>query len=149
MGLNRQAPKRSSELVTRRAALVVVLTAMTLAGCGDRDAPTSPTSRKDDYPSVEPAEFALLVKDASNFVLNVHTPDEGSIPGTDATIPYDQLLRRADELPDRSTAVAVYCRTGRMSAEAVATLRELGFTRITELAGGMEAWQADGRRLTP
>lgn len=147
MGSKRQPPKRSSELLTRRAALVGVLTAMMLAGCGGRDASTSPTSRKLDYPSVEPTDFALLVKRTSTFVLNVHTPDEGSIPGTDAAIPYDQLQRRAGELPDRSAAVAVYCRTGRMSAEAVPTLRELGFTRITELSGGMDAWQAEGRQL--
>lgn len=149
MGFKRQAPERSSEILTRRAALGGVLTAMMLAGCGGRDTSTSPTSRKVDYPSVEPADFALLVKSTTTFVLNVHTPDEGSIPGTDAAIPYDQLLRRAGELPDRSTAVAVYCRTGRMSAEAVPTLRELGFTSITELSGGMEAWQAEGRQLLP
>lgn len=149
VGFKRQASKGPSEMVTRRAALGGVLTAMMLAGCGDQDTSTSSAAREVDYPSVEPAEFALLVKGASTFVLNVHTPDEGSIPGTDAAIPYDQLLRRAGELPDRSTAVAVYCRTGRMSAEAVPRLRELGFTRITELSGGMEAWQADGRRLTP
>ena len=147
MGPKRQAPNRSSQVLTRRAALGGVLTAMMLAGCGKRGAFTSSTSRKVDYPSVEPTDFALLVKRASTFVLNVHTPDEGSIPGTDAAIPFDQLQRRAAELPDRSTAVAVYCRTGRMSAEAVQTLRELGFTRVTELSGGMEAWQADGRRL--
>ena len=108
---------------------------------------TSSTSRNLDDQSVEPADFALLVNRPATFVLNVHTPDEGTIPGTDAAIPYDQLQRRSGELPDRSTALAVYCRTGRMSTEAVPTLRELGFTRITELSGGMEAWQADGRPL--
>lgn len=134
-------------MTTRRAALGGVFTAMVLAGCGGGDAPTSPTSREVDYRSVEPTDFALLAERTSAFVLNVHTPDEGSIPGTDATIPYDQLQRRAGELPDRSMMVAVYCRTGRMSTEAVPTLRELGFTRITELSGGMEAWRADGRQL--
>jgi len=134
-------------MMTRRAALSGVMTAMVVAGCGDRDASTSSTSREVDYRSVGPTDFALLAERSSTFVLNVHTPDEGSIPGTDAAIPYDQLERRAGELPDRSTVVAVYCRTGRMSTEAVSTLRELGFTRITELSGGMEAWRAEGRQL--
>lgn len=147
MGSNQRFPMRSSDVLTRRAALGGAAAAMVLAGCGNRDTATSSTSRKVSYTSVDPADFALLVKRPATFVLNVHTPDEGTIPGTDAAIPYDQLKRRSGELPDRTTALAVYCRTGRMSTEAVPTLRELGFTRITELSGGMEAWQADGRPL--
>ena len=34
-----------------------------------------------------------------------------------------------------------------MSAEAVQTLRDLGYTDVVELRGGMEAWTADGRDL--
>ena len=143
MGSHQRFPTRSSDVLTRRAALGAAAAAAVLAGCGSRDtstSSTSSTSRNLDDQSVEPADFALLVNRPATFVLNVHTPDEG-------TIPYDQLQRRSGELPDRSTALAVYCRTGRMSTEAVPTLRELGFTRITELSGGMEAWQADGRPL--
>ena len=124
----------------------VVITALTLTGCRSQDAPAR-SSQETDYPSVDPETFALLLEDTSTFVLNVHTPDEGSLPGTDAAIPYDQLRRRSEELPDRSTSLAVYCRTGRMSSEAIPTLRDLGFSSITELAGGMEAWQFDGRGL--
>ena len=136
-------------MMTRRAALGGMFTATVLAGCGNQDTSTSSTSQAVEYQSVGSADFALLVKRPSTFVLNVHTPDEGNIPGTDAAIPYDQLQQRSRELPDPSTVVAVYCRTGRMSTEAVPTLRELGFTRITELSGGMDAWQADGRQLLP
>lgn len=138
---------RSTDMFTRRAALGSVVASLVLAGCGNSDEPTSTKSGEPGRRSVEPAEFAMLTKKASTYVLNVHTPDEGSIPGTDAAIPYDELERRSQELPERSTALAIYCRTGRMSSEAVPTLRRLGFTTITELAGGMEAWQADGREL--
>ena len=124
------------------------MTAIVLAGCTNQDTSSSSSLPKVDYEKVEPADFALLAQGTSTFVLSVHTPDEGSIPGTDAAIPYNELQQRAGELPDRSTVIAVYCRTGRMSTEAVPTLRELGFTRIIELSGGMEAWQADGRQLS-
>ena len=149
MGSDRQAGRHSASVMSRRGAIVGILTTSVLAGCGGQGASTTPTPRTRSYPSVEPAKFALLVAEPTTFVLNVHTPDEGSIPGTDAAVPFDQLVQRARELPERSTALAVYCRTGRMSAEAVPTLRSLGFTRITELAGGMQAWEADGRRLLP
>lgn len=95
-----------------------------------------------------PAEFAAVVADEDVVTVNVHVPDEGSIPGTDAAIPFDQISTSVGDLPqERSTPLAVYCRTGQMSAEAVQTLRDLGYTDVVELRGGMEAWTADGRDL--
>lgn len=97
---------------------------------------------------VAPGEFAAVVGDEDVVTVNVHVPDEGSIPGTDAAIPFDQITARVAELPkERSTPLAVYCRTGQMSAEAVQTLGDLGYTDVVELRGGMEAWTADGREL--
>lgn len=97
---------------------------------------------------VAPAEFAAVVAVEDVVTVNVHVPDEGSIPGTDAAIPFDQITAGVSELPkERSTQLAVYCRTGQMSAEAVQTLRDLGYTDVVELRGGMEAWTADGREL--
>ncbi|UER55784.1 rhodanese-like domain-containing protein [Kineosporiaceae bacterium SCSIO 59966] len=91
---------------------------------------------------LEPGEFAAAVEDDDRFLLNVHTPDEGSIPGTDAAIPFDELRTRADELPpDRGTPLAVYCKTGRMSAIAVQTLAGIGYQDLVELDGGMVAWE--------
>ncbi|MFP5335742.1 MAG: rhodanese-like domain-containing protein, partial [Actinomycetes bacterium] len=89
-----------------------------------------------------PVEFAAAVDADDRFLLNVHTPDEGSIPGTDAAIPFDRLEDRAAELPaDPGTPLAVYCKTGRMSAEAVTTLATMGYRDLVELDGGMVAWE--------
>ncbi|TFV66511.1 UNVERIFIED_ORG: rhodanese-like domain-containing protein [Bacillus sp. AZ43] len=97
---------------------------------------------------VVPAEFAAVVADEDVVTVNVHVPDEGSIPGTDAAIPFDQITTSVGKLPEeRSTPLAVYCRTGSMSTEAVQTLRDLGYTDLVELRGGMDAWTADGREL--
>ena len=97
---------------------------------------------------VAPAKFAAVVADEDVVTVNVHVPDEGSIPGTDAAIPFDRIAASVDELPqERSTQLAVYCRTGTMSAEAVQELLSLGYTDVVELRGGMEAWTADGREL--
>lgn len=100
--------------------------------------------------TVDPEEFAEILSTGTLFVLNVHIPDEGSIPGTTSWIAFDQLTARLTQLPtDRSTRLAVYCKTGRMSAEAVVTLAKLGYTDIVELRGGMLAWAAQGRPLDP
>lgn len=118
------------------AALVV------LSGCA---APPPELARE-----VGPSAFAEEIAGDARVAVNVHTPDEGSIGGTDLTIPFDQVAARADELPaDRDTPLAIYCMTGRMSREAAATLAGLGYTDVVELAGGMQAWAADGLPLDP
>lgn len=127
--------------VTAIAALAAVIL---LAACGNDPSPNADDTRV----RVAPPTFADVIAEPETFVLNVHTPEEGSIPGTEANIPFDRLRTRADELPaDRSTRIAVYCRSGSMSTLATVTLSDLGYTDVTELEGGMEAWRDDGRTL--
>lgn len=88
---------------------------------------------------VTPAEFAAEVE--SRLVVNVHTPDEGSIRGTGVMIPFDQVRLRAAELPkDRATPLAIYCMSGRMSAIAGETLTGL---RYTDVANSVAGWRRD------
>lgn len=131
--------------------------ALSVTACtgGDGAAP-SPTSFTGEGPvtasvtRLDPPAFGDAVAYEGTYTVNVHVPDEGSIPDTDAAIPYDRIRARAAELPqDRSTPLAVYCRSGRMSAEAVTTLQELGYTDLVELRGGMDAWVTGGRDLLP
>lgn len=96
---------------------------------------------------LSPARFAAVVGRRRVVTINVHTPDEGSIPGTDVELPYDRIPARRAELPPGSTPIAIYCRSGRMSAIAARTLSRMGFRTIFELSGGMFAWEASGRRL--
>lgn len=77
----------------------------------------------------------------------MHVPDEGALPGTDLTIPFDQI-DRSEQLPtDLDTPLAVYCRSGNMSAEAVRDLDSMGYTNVVELDGGFNAWVRSGRAL--
>jgi rhodanese-related sulfurtransferase len=93
-------------------------------------------------------EFAAAIAETDTVTINVHVPFEGDIAGTDMSIPFDQVEAQASQLPaNPSTPLAVYCRTGRMSALAVSKLAELGYTNIVELQGGMQAWEAAGRPL--
>ena len=99
--------------------------------------------------AVGPETFAAALVEPDRISLNVHVPDEGSIAGTDLSIPFDELEARRGELPDPSTPLALYCRSGNMSATAARTLAALGFTDVVELEGGMLAWQEAGRPLLP
>lgn len=102
------------------------------------------------WTNITPDQLAtMLASSPRQFTLvNVKTPYVGEIDGTDLYIPYDQLPARASELPaDRSTAIAVYCRSGHESAIAAQTLIDLGYRNILNLDGGMTAWTASGRQL--
>ena len=134
--------------------LLTVAAAVAVAGCGsagDGPAPApAPAASAAAVARLDPAAFAAAVAEPGRVTVDVHVPDEGRIEGTDLLLPYDQVRARAGELPgDRTTPLAVYCRTGRMSAEAVATLTDLGYTDVVELAGGMQAWRSAGRPLQP
>jgi rhodanese-related sulfurtransferase len=129
---------------TYLAVLGVGLLAALPAACGggaDRGESASRLS--------SPAEFAEAMAEPGRLVVNVHVPDEGSIAGTDVWIPFDQIAARKAELPDPKTPLALYCRSGNMSATAAETLAGLGFGDIVELEGGMLAWEETGRKLEP
>jgi rhodanese-related sulfurtransferase len=137
--------------------VVVVAASLATAACSGGEPPTSTSATSSSartaaaaVAALPPAEFDSVLADDDVLVVNVHVPDEGSIAGTDATIPYDEVRARSAELPqDRDAPVAVYCKSGRMSADAVSTLRQLGYTDVVELRGGMDAWAAGGRELLP
>ncbi|HSW38404.1 MAG TPA: rhodanese-like domain-containing protein [Acidobacteriota bacterium] len=78
-------------------------------------------------------------------VLDVREANEyaaGRIPGS-MWIPLGELADRADEVP-ADKPVALVCRSGSRSAQAVQILQKAGLTNIHNIAGGMNAWIADG-----
>jgi rhodanese-related sulfurtransferase len=98
---------------------------------------------------VGPDVFAARIEEPGVVTINVHIPDEGSIAGTDLTIPFDRISESSELPVDRDTPLAVYCRSDNMSADAVNDLEALGYTDIVELDGGFDAWVASGRPLEP
>ncbi len=95
-----------------------------------------------------PADYKTAIAGSGAFVVNLHIPYEGEIEGTDAFIPFDRVAEHATELPaDKSAPLYIYCRSGRMSAEATPDLQRLGHTNIIDLDGGMRAWEEAGLTL--
>lgn len=91
---------------------------------------------------VSPQEFAQLAQNKKAFIVDVHTPEQTHIPGTDAFIPDTEINTRVSELPtDKSTPILVYCRSGNMSAAASKEIAALGYTNIYDLDGGTNAYK--------
>jgi rhodanese-related sulfurtransferase len=87
----------------------------------------------------------LLKQTNDIFLLDVHTPQQEHLDGTDAFIPFDQIVDSQNQLPnDKSTPILVYCRSGSMSLMASEDLFSLGYTNVYNLSGGIHAWEGAG-----
>jgi adenylyltransferase/sulfurtransferase len=74
------------------------------------------------------------------FVLDVREPHEYQICNIGGhLIPLGDLPRRVNEL-DTSKEIVAHCRSGVRSAKAVNFLRQAGFKKVHNLAGGILAW---------
>jgi rhodanese-related sulfurtransferase len=84
-------------------------------------------------------------RDGGAFLLDVREADEweaGHIPGA-TLIPLGELESRLGELPT-DQPIVVYCRSGNRSAVGRDTLLNAGFTSVTSMAGGFNAWAQAG-----
>jgi sulfur-carrier protein adenylyltransferase/sulfurtransferase len=94
-----------------------------------------------NVPEIQPEELkAKLDAGEDVFVLDVREPHEYQICNIDGyLIPLGELPKRVHEL-DSSREIVAHCRSGVRSAKAVDFLRQAGFRKVKNLAGGILAW---------
>lgn len=82
-------------------------------------------------------------------VIDVREPAEyaaGHIPEV-ANIPRGLIESEVDKHPllcDRDMALVLHCRSGGRSALATLALQKLGFRNVSNMVGGLRAWEAAG-----
>jgi len=132
-----------------REIAVPVLALLLLAGCGggapageERPAMGQPVVVEGgEYREIIVPELQVMLQDKHFPLINVHIPFAGDLPGTDDSIPYNEIANHLDRLPeDRDATIVLYCRTGPMSAQAAEVLVGLGYTDVYHLDGGFNAW---------
>jgi len=93
-------------------------------------------------------DFDRLLAREGVQLLDVRTQqefDEGHLAGaTLVDVHQDAFMERAARVLDINRPVAVYCRSGRRSAQAAGILAVNGY-RVTNLEGGILAWQQAGK----
>lgn len=119
---------------------VIIALAFGLSGC---------QFQKPDYVTmVTAAELSKLMQQTDIFLIDVHTPEQRHIRGTDLFMPYDVVEQYRDRLPqDKATPLYVYCEGGPMGNAAAKSLHALGYTNLHNLEGGAKAWRAAGLAL--
>lgn len=93
-------------------------------------------------------EYVRAWRPGPHQLVDVREPDEyaeGHLPGA-VLLPLGDLTERAGEL-DPAVPTVLVCRSGRRSLIATEYLRERGFARPVNLAGGVLAWAEAGQPL--
>ena len=130
------------------AVASLIALACILAACGSDGKKSEPTTRAGGVTLLGAQAYRQAIGAGEQFVVNVHVPYEGEIEGTDAFVPFDQIDQHLADLPaDKDAPLYIYCRSGRMSAEATPVLQRLGYTNIIDLKGGMNAWREAGLQI--
>ncbi|MGQ0537547.1 MAG: molybdopterin-synthase adenylyltransferase MoeB [Gemmatimonadaceae bacterium] len=98
-----------------------------------------------DFPEVTPRELAdRLTSGETLQILDVREPHEWEIAHLAGAllIPLADLPRQLQSL-EPSRELFVYCKGGARSARAVGILRDHGFQRVYNVAGGITRWRSD------
>jgi sulfur-carrier protein adenylyltransferase/sulfurtransferase len=106
--------------------------------CGMRGEETPMTA---NVPEIQVEELKKKLDAGEEiFVLDVREPHEYQICNIGGyLIPLGDLPKRVHEL-DSSREIVAHCRSGVRSGKAVAFLRQAGFRKVHNLAGGILAW---------
>jgi len=115
--------------------LVLFLLSLTLIACSSSDNST--------VTQTSPIEAAGLVANDFATIIDVRTASEWNnnhIAGA-VHIPMSQLRSRLDELKSYEGQLIMQCAVGGRSSKAVEILQEAGFSNVSNMNGGLVAWQ--------
>ena len=100
---------------------------------------------KSQIREIQPGELAPRLGEVT--VVDVREADEfdqGSIEGS-VHVPRGVLESSIrSHVPDLDREVVVYCAAGARSALAAVSLKQMGYTKVSSLAGGFGAWKTEG-----
>lgn len=130
-------------------ALIILLLVMVVAVA----AWAYKTVKNDGFETVDVDTFERMIAAPDSIqLLDVRTEDEyeeGHLPGATLINMQDPtFLSKVDNQLVKEKPVAVYCRSGRRSANAAAKLVKAGY-KVINLDGGIIAWQQQGKLIFP
>ena len=120
----------------KRTVSILLFLFLLLTGCGGNTADNA-------YRQISQEEAKAMMDAQEVILLDVREQDEydsGHIPGA-VLLPVGNIDEdtAAEVIPEKDSAVLVYCRSGNRSKTASSALAELGYTNIYEF-GGINTW---------
>lgn len=96
-------------------------------------------------PSITVEELRQKLTDPNAVLIDVRSPDEFSHGHVDGAVnlPLEVVGQHADELKKYAT-VYLICRSGGRSSTAAEQLKNMGVDGVTNVTGGITAWQSAG-----
>lgn len=92
---------------------------------------------------ISTADLKKELKDKNIQFVDVRTPGEfngNNIRGF-KNLPLQQLSQKAEKELSKDKEVIVICQNGMRSQKASKILKKLGFSKVTNVKGGMSAWR--------
>jgi rhodanese-related sulfurtransferase len=121
----------------KRLVLLLLVLVFAVAGC----------STSAGAATVSPSQFQDVVEQPQTIVVDVRTPAEfaeGHLANAVNIDVESAGFAAAVSKLDPNATYAVYCRSGNRSQGAVQQMEEAGLTDVSELDGGIVAWQEQG-----
>lgn len=105
--------------------------------------------QKPDYLKlISTAELNQIMQNEDIFLVDVHTPEQQHIKGSDFFVPYDEVEKNKDKFPkDKNLPIYLYCKSGNMANSAAKSLHDLGYSNLYNLDGGADAWRKAGLKF--
>jgi len=130
-----------SGMIRTLSGLVLVLAVLVTACSSGSDTAT--------IELVSPEQAAQVIEDAPSglVVLDIRTPEEFNEARLEGAVNIDYYETSfADQLDtlDKNDPYVMYCRSGNRSSDAVKTMKDLGFTEVYEIDGGIVNWYESG-----
>ena len=125
----------------RKFAVLIALSAVLLTGCSNGN---------ESAMTLDAVAFEAKTQEAGVVILDVRTKaefDEGHIANAiNINVESNEFLSEISKL-DKSKTYAVYCRSGRRSADALAKMTNKQFISLSHLDGGVIDWTNAGLPL--
>ena len=109
------------------------------------------TACSQNFDDMEVKEFAELIADSNVVILDVRKADEFAEGHIKGAVLIDQFqsdfMEQAEAKLPKEKTIAVYCRSGRRSANAAGKLADAGY-KCVNLKGGILAWKEANMPVT-
>ena len=127
----------------------LVLIVIFFSSC--KESPKQITDIKGDIELISPQQvYDAIYKDPSIQLVDVRTPEEykgNHLKGAQNICVTSDDFKEKVKMLDKNKPVYVYCYKGGRSAEAAIQLKDLGFTKIYDMDGGILLWEENKLEL--